>query len=550
MSDKRIDEATVKLNEAEKRYLNDNKNLDDLRKIWGTNSELFQSYYDDFMRKPSGTIFTFIITSAGYVLIDSTKQEDGFKQLQGLVADGVMTAISFVLKNTPAGRAVEVVNWAMSLADADVSSLAKKYYDKVLGFDFDKISVTSDGFLKVVMDDGTVYSRPFLPNAHGNLFGGNKDDVLFGGNGKDTLMGLGGNDILIGNGDSDNYVVMNKATIEDTWGNDTYTIMNRARATITDRDGKGTLIVDNEIMRGGTAIEGKKGVYRANGQHFEIYTYDESSKTLTINSGSEFVTIKNFNKNNNDLGITLLDQGEISITISDNEKAEGDNGEQSMNFDIKVNGEIPKGEYAIININGQECLIGNPSTENIKKDNLDISKYKRTLTYTHKWQGNEEKEEDKKFTISGSVVKSSQGLKVKEIISGNGKIIDDDKDDSNDPENESSPIIIDLNKNKITSTKLNNTTYFDHDNNNFKEATSWIDKGDAFLALDKNSNGLIDNGNELFGNHTISNTRFKYTNNKATNGYEALKAYDLNGDNVIDSKDEIYDNTLLWKYDN
>ena len=115
------------------------------------------------------------------------------------------------------------------------------------------------------------------------------------------------------------------------------------------------------------------------------------------------------------------------------------------------------------------------------------------------------------------------------------------------------PIIIDLNKNKITSTKLNNTTYFDHDNNNFKEATSWIDKGDAFLALDKNSNGLIDNGNELFGNHTISNTRFgEQEANKDTsiNGYEALKAYDLNGDNVIDSKDEIYDKLLLWKDSN
>ncbi|MCZ6106271.1 hypothetical protein O6B34_09435, partial [Campylobacter ureolyticus] len=120
----------------------------------------------------------------------------------------------------------------------------------------------------------------------------------------------------------------------------------------------------------------------------------------------------------------------ISITISDNEKAEGDNGEQLMNFDIKVNGEIPKGEYAIININGQEYLIGTPNP----KYNIDTSKYKRTLTYTHKWQGNEEKEEDKKFTISGSVIKSSQGLKVKSITSGNGKIIDDDKDDKQDPE--------------------------------------------------------------------------------------------------------------------
>ena len=158
------------------------------------------------------------------------------------------------------------------------------------------------------------------------------------------------------------------------------------------------------------------------------------------------------------------------------------------------------------------------------------------------------KNEDINFEVTGTA-SASKGLIIKEVKSGNGKIIDDDKDDKQDPE-DIDPIIIDLNKNGITSTKLNNTTYFDHDNNNFKEASSWIDKGDAFLALDKNNNGLIDNGNELFGNHTISNTRFKYTNNKATNGYEALKAYDLNGDNVIDSKDEIYDKLLLWKDSN
>ena len=46
--------------------------------------------------------------------------------------------------------------------------------------------------------------------------------------------------------------------------------------------------------------------------------------------------------------------------------------------------------------------------------------------------------------------------------------------------------------------------------------------------------GKIDNGNELFVNHTILNTVCGYTDKKATNGYEALKAYDLNGDNVID----------------
>ncbi|GKH61412.1 hypothetical protein CE91St25_17480 [Campylobacter ureolyticus] len=475
----------------------------------------------------------------------------------------------------------------------DVKNHVQNFYHKLMNTtsDLPDESALKQGYIKVTMPNGEVYARPiqdtvlkkFFPKPQGSIFGGNKNDVLFGGDGNDYFNSRGGDDALFGGAGNDTYISDKKVTIEDISGNDVYVNtgdidildkqgddryhinsylknkvsivdyggfdnynINGARnINIRDIGGKGAVYWDGKLTGGTWNKDEKVYIGNDNWTKYKIVNGD-----LQVIKGNGMITIQGYNKNNNDLGIILLDQGEISITISDNEKAEGDNGEQSMNFDIKVNGEIPKGEYAIININGEEYLIGNPSTENIKKDNLNISKYKRTLTYTHKWQGNEKKEEDKKFIISGSVVKSSDGLKVKEIISGNGTIIDDDKDDSNDPENENSPIIIDLNKNGITSTKLNNTTYFDHDNNNFKEATSWIDKGDAFLALDKNNNGLIDNGNELFGNHTISNTRFKYTNNKATNGYEALKAYDLNGDNVIDSKDEIYDKLLLWKDSN
>ena len=56
MSNKKIDEAIIKLNEAEKRYLNDNKNVDDLRKIRGTNSELFQLHYDGFIKQQKAKI--------------------------------------------------------------------------------------------------------------------------------------------------------------------------------------------------------------------------------------------------------------------------------------------------------------------------------------------------------------------------------------------------------------------------------------------------------------------------------------------------------------
>lgn len=116
-------------------------------------------------------------------------------------------------------------------------------------------------------------------------------------------------------------------------------------------------------------------------------------------------------------------------------------------------------------------------------------------------------------------------LKIIDIKQGVGKIIDDDRDPNADAPETYDLIVIDLNKNGITSTKLNNTVYFDHDNNGFKEATAWIEKDDGLLALDKNGNGKIDNGNELFGDKTVSVGAYGYTGKTADNGFEALKEF-------------------------
>ena len=107
------------------------------------------------------------------------------------------------------------------------------------------------------------------------------------------------------------------------------------------------------------------------------------------------------------------------------------------------------------------------------------------------------------------------------------------------------PIIIDLNNDsKLSTTNIENGTYFDHGNDGFAETSSWVSPNDGILAIDKNNNGYIDNGNEIFGDNYI-----KSNNQKALNGFDALKDLDTNNDNIINSQDEAFSQIKILKGD-
>src|SRR5690606_37346850 len=64
-----------------------------------------------------------------------------------------------------------------------------------------------------------------------------------------------------------------------------------------------------------------------------------------------------------------------------------------------------------------------------------------------------------------------------------------------------SPIALDLNGDgKIGTHSVANGVQFDMDGNGSSEQTSWISSEDGLLVLDRNNNGIIDSGKELFGN--------------------------------------------------
>lgn len=96
------------------------------------------------------------------------------------------------------------------------------------------------------------------------------------------------------------------------------------------------------------------------------------------------------------------------------------------------------------------------------------------------------------------------------------------------------PLVINLDGNIA---QLSDQTFtFDIDGDGEKDEINRLAKGSGYLALDKNSDGTINDGTELFG--TASG-----------NGFADLAKYDSDGNGFIDEGDEIFDKLKVWIMD-
>ena len=77
---------------------------------------------------------------------------------------------------------------------------------------------------------------------------------------------------------------------------------------------------------------------------------------------------------------------------------------------------------------------------------------------------------------------------------------------------------------------------FDLDSDGVEEQVSALKPGSGFLVIDANSDGIVNNGKELFGPET-------------GNGFKELSAHDIDGNNWIDENDAVYNQLFVWTMD-
>ena len=96
------------------------------------------------------------------------------------------------------------------------------------------------------------------------------------------------------------------------------------------------------------------------------------------------------------------------------------------------------------------------------------------------------------------------------------------------------PLVINLHHN--TASVSDQKFFFDLDADGVEEEISTLSSDSGYLTLDKNHDGKVNDGSELFGT-------------KSGNGFSDLMIYDEDGNGWIDEADEIFDQLKIWTKD-
>ncbi len=105
------------------------------------------------------------------------------------------------------------------------------------------------------------------------------------------------------------------------------------------------------------------------------------------------------------------------------------------------------------------------------------------------------------------------------------------------------PLALDLDGDGLETVGTTAGVLFDHDASGVRKNTGWIKADDGLLVFDRNNDGVINNGRELFGDNTL-----KYDGSgTCADAFEALAQEDTNGDGVVNHLDDNWGSLKVWR---
>ncbi len=423
------------------------------------------------------------------------------------------------------------------------------------------------------------------------LVGGNGGDLLFGDDGNDKLYGENGDDILYGASEEDGSGddVNNQNLIIGGNGEDTIYGGNCSDIIYGDSESKESFIIDADDTIFGNGgdddIFGGGGNDTIDGSFGTDHIYGGDGKD-TINGGTDKDYL--YGENGNDTihgehGNDIIDGGD------GNDELYGDAGKDTIlgragfdkldggNGDDSLYGGDYGDTYYFRKYNGNDKIHDQYGANTIIFEKIELSDlsmaYTGTnlndLTFTIISTGNTLRIIDYMHTAENFkykfddesgyyTIEDNEGILSFVKIEGNysgGKYDShwnkhhDDTGNSNSGKFSAAtaaqpprdPLVIDLGTPGIDLTTIDDGVYFDLDKNGFAEKTAWIGTEDGFLVLDRNGNGVIDDGGELFSDQVEMSD-----GNMSASGFVALSDLDENGDGIIDANDTKFADLSVW----
>jgi hypothetical protein len=114
-------------------------------------------------------------------------------------------------------------------------------------------------------------------------------------------------------------------------------------------------------------------------------------------------------------------------------------------------------------------------------------------------------------------------------------------DDTHNPQQTFAPIVLDLDGSgaiEIMRKATGDGVMIDGDDDGFAEESDWIGTRDGILVLDRNADGKISGGHEMFSDVMV---------NMKLRGLHALDEIDANGDGMITAADAVYSHLQVWR---